>query len=116
MKKAGAIVSLIAGVFGIFASIFTIMSGGFVGALEEVGSTSANAGDAIIGMGFWGILLSFLIIIFGALSLSSNSNKNGIILIILSILGVWFGGSFVGVCMFLSLVGGILVAIGSGKK
>ena len=113
MKKAGGIVSLIAGIFGIFASIFTIMSGGFVGALETAGETQ---GEAIIGMGFWGILLSFIVIVFGALALNSDSKRNGIVLMIASVLGVYYGGSFVAICMFLSLIGGLLVTLGTGKK
>jgi hypothetical protein len=69
----------------------------------------------IVGMGFWGVILSFLIIIFAALAMNTNSKIHGIILIVISIFGVVMGGSFVAVCMFLSLVGGILVAIGAGK-
>ena len=112
MKKSGGIISIIGGVLGIFASIFTILSGGVVGALE---STGEAGGEMIVGMGFWGIILSFLIIIFAALAMNTNSKIHGIILIATSIFGVVMGGSFVAVCMFLSLVGGILVAIGAGK-
>ena len=108
MKKAGAIISLIAGVFAIFASIFTIVSGGFVSALD--------GGDSVMSMGFMGILFSFAVIIFGALSLSSESKTNGIILIVLSILGIILGGTVVAMFMALSFIGGILVAIGAGKS
>ena len=113
MKKSGGIVSLIAGIFGIFASIFTIMSGGLVGALETAGEVR---GDAIIGMGFWGILLSFIVIVFGALALNSGSRRNGFVLMAASVLGVYFGGNLVAICMFLSLIGGLLVTLGTGKK
>tara|TARA_Y100001958_G_C21200745_1_gene527428 strand:+ start:763 stop:1113 length:351 start_codon:yes stop_codon:yes gene_type:complete len=113
MKKSGGIISIIAGLLGIFASLFTIFSGGLVGALESSGETG---GEMIIGMGFWGIALSFLVIVFAALAMNTNSKIHGVILIVVSLFGVILGGSFVAVCMFLSLIGGILVCIGAGKK
>ena len=113
MKKSGGIISIIGGVLGIFAALFTIFSGGLVGALESSGEAG---GEMIIGMGFWGIALSFLVIVFAALAMNTNSKIHGVILIIVSLFGIILGGSFVAVCMFLSLVGGILVAIGAGKK
>ena len=48
--------------------------------------------------------------------LDSDSKRNGIVLMIASVLGVYYGGSIVAICMFLSLIGGLLVTLGTGKK
>ena len=53
MKKAGGIIALIAGIFGVLAAIFTLFVGGAGVAFEAEGA------DTIIELGWGGVLFSF---------------------------------------------------------
>lgn len=106
MHKAGGIISIIAGVFGIFAAIFTLFFGGLAGALK------ADGAGTVVGLGWGGLLASFLVIIFGAVALAKPKGA-GIALIVCSIAGMVGGGTFVAVCLALSLIGGILCVVGA---
>ena len=92
MKKAGGIISLIAGIFGVIAAIATLFVGG-------VGATFGGEGaETVISLGWGGVLFSFLAIIFGAVAIGSKSKVPGILLIICSIAGAILGGTFVSTC------------------
>lgn len=110
MKKAGGIISLIAGVISIFAAIATLLVGGVGSAFEAEGA------NTVIGLGWGGVVFSFLVVIFGAIAIGAKSKAAGILLIISSILGAILGGTLVAIFMVLSLVGGILVLIGNKKE
>jgi len=58
MIKAGGIIALIAGIFGVI--------GGVGSALDGEGA------ETVIGLGWGGVLFSFLVIIFGVVSLMQN--------------------------------------------
>lgn len=109
MKKAGGIIAIIAGIFGIFAAGATLFIGGIGGAVEAEGAST------VVGLGWGGVLFSFLAIIFGAVSMSATTKKPGILLILSSIAGAILGGTFVAIFMVLSLIGGILATIGVKK-
>ncbi|HOJ49100.1 MAG TPA: hypothetical protein PLD48_09620 [Bacillota bacterium] len=109
MKKAGGIIALIAGIFGIIAAIVTMFIGGVGAAFGGEGA------ETIIGLGWGGILFSFLTIIFGAIAMNAKSKVPGILLIICAIAGAILGGTFVAIFMVLALVGGILAVIGTKK-
>ena len=109
MKKAGAIIAIIAGIFGIFAAVTTLFVGGVGGAVEAEGA------NTVVGLGWGGVLFSFLAIIFGAIGMSATSKKPGVLLILSSIAGAILGGTFVAIFMVLSLVGGILMMMGVKK-
>lgn len=106
MKKAGGIIGLIAGVFGVIAAVVTLFFGGVAGAME------AAEADTVIGLGWGGLAFSFLVIVFGAVSIGARSKIPGILLILCSIAGAILGGTMVAVAMVLSLIGGILVFLG----
>ena len=53
MKKAGGIIALIAGIFGVLAAIFTLLVGGAGAAFEAEGA------DTIIGLGWGGFCSPF---------------------------------------------------------
>ncbi|SFD96205.1 hypothetical protein SAMN05660831_02694 [Thiohalospira halophila DSM 15071] len=108
MQKAGGIIALIAGIFGIFAAGFTLMVGGIGGAAEAEGAST------VVGLGWGGVLFSFLTIILGAVAMGSVSRKPGILLIISALAGAVLGGTLVAIFMALALVGGILATIGAG--
>lgn len=110
MKKAGGIIALIAGIFGTLAAGITLLLGGLGGAL------SADGAETVVGLGWGGVLFSFLVIILGAVAMSGTSRVPGILLIIASIVGAVLGGTLVAVFMALALIGGILALIGGGKK
>ena len=109
MQKAGGIVALIAGIFGVLAAIVTLAVGGIGAAVD------ANDAQMVVGLGWGGIVFSFLTIVLGAISMGATSKKPGIFLIICSIAGAILGGTLVAVCMVLALIGGILATIGAKK-
>jgi hypothetical protein len=108
MGKAGGVIGIIAGVFGFIAAIVTLFVGGIGGAFDAEGAKT------VVGLGWGGILFSFLAIVFGAVCFARPRGA-GIGLIIVSILGAILGGTLVAICMALSLLGGILAVVG-GKK
>jgi hypothetical protein len=110
MQKAGGIIALISGIFGVLAAIVTLMVGGLGSAFE------ADGANTVVLLGWGGVLFSFLAIVFGAIGISTKSKVIGILLIITAILGAILGGTIVAIFMVLALIGGILVTIGSGKK
>ncbi len=110
MKKAGGIIALIAGIFGVLAAGATLLLGGIGGAV------AAEGAETVIGLGWGGILFSFLVIILGAVAMSGTSRVPGVLLIIAALLGAVLGGTLVALFMALALMGGILALIGGGKK
>ncbi|MDP4093971.1 MAG: hypothetical protein Q8920_11495 [Bacillota bacterium] len=109
MQKAGGIISLIAGVFGVIAALITLVVGSTGSALGASGAT------VVRNLGWLGLLASFLVIVFGAISLNAKSKTIGILVIVFSVLGAIFGGTIVAIFMVLSLIGGILAAVGTNK-
>jgi len=66
MGKAGGIIGIIAGVFGIIAAVVTLFVGGIGAAFEAEGATT------VVGLGWGGVLFSFLVIIFGAVAIAKG--------------------------------------------
>lgn len=108
MSKAGGILGIIGGVFGIVAAVATLFMGGLGATLE------ADGAKQVIGFGWGGVLFSLASIVFGAVAFARPKGA-GIGLIVTGIAGAVFGGTFVAVCMVLSLVGGILAVAGRKK-
>lgn len=106
MKIAAGILAIIAGLIGLVSAVMTLFVGGLGGA---VGADGANT---VVGLGWGGVLFSFLVLIAGAMSFK-GSKKTFIFMMISSIGGAILGGTLVAVCMALSLVAGILGYIGS---
>lgn len=110
MEKAGGIIAMVAGVFGVVAAVVTLFFGGLGGAVEAEGA------NTIIGLGWGGIFFSFLTIVFGAVGIVAKSKKPGILIILTSILGAFLGGTIVAICMALAFMGGIVTLIGGNQK
>ena len=106
MGKAGGVIGIIAGIFGLIAAVVTLFLGRMASAFETEGA------KAIVGLGWGGVLFSFLAIVFGAIAIGRPKGA-GIGLIIVSILGAILGGTLVAICMALSLIGGILAVAGA---
>lgn len=109
MQKAGGIIALIGGIFGVLAAIVTLMIGGIGAGFEAVGAST------VVGLGWGGIGFSFLTIILGAVAMGANGKIPGILLMLCAITGAALGGTLVAVCMALALIGGLLATIGAKK-
>ena len=110
MRKAGGIVALIAGIFGVLAAVVTLGVGGIGSALE-----TKNA-QTVVWLGWGGIAFSFLTIVLGALCMSATSRTPGYLLLLSSIAGAILGGTLVAICMALAFVGGLLAALSANPK
>ena len=109
MRKAGGIVALIAGIFGVIAALVTLFIGGVAGAFEAEGA------GTVVGLGWGGVFFSFTTVVLGAVAIGVNRKVPGILLIVSAIAGAILGGTFVAVFMALALIGGILAVIGARK-
>ena len=109
MQKAGGIIALVAGIFGVFAALFTLFFGGLGSAL------GASEGSTIIGLGWGGVLFSFAVIVLGAVSIAAKGKVPGIILIACAVGGAFLGGGLVAIFMVLALLGGIIATVGAVK-
>jgi hypothetical protein len=108
MSKTGGILGIIGGIFGIIAAVATLFMGGLGAALE------ADGAKQVIGFGWGGVLFSFGSIVFGAVAFAKPKGA-GLGLIVTSLAGAVLGGTFVAVCMVLSLIGGVLAFAGRKK-
>lgn len=106
MKIAAGILAIIAGLIGLVSAVMTLFVGGLGGA---VGADGANT---VVGLGWGGVLFSFLVLIAGAMAFK-GSKKTFIFMMLSSIGGAILGGTLVAICMVLSLVAGVLGYIGS---
>ncbi len=93
MEKSGGIIALIAGILGLGAAAITLLFGGLGAAIKADGASS------VIGLGWGGIFFCFLTIIFGAIAITAKNRIPGVLIIISSILGAYFGGTLVAVLM-----------------
>ena len=107
MKKAGGIIALIAGIFGLIAAVMTL----FIGGIGTAFSSSSAA--SVVSLGWGGIFYTFLIIIFGAMAISSTNKITGKMLVLTSVFGAILGGTLVAIFMLLSLAGGVLAIVGT---
>ena len=105
MRKAGGIVALIAGVFGVIAAGVTLVFGGIGSAFEAEGAST------VVGLGWGGVLFSFLTIVLGAVAISAKGRVPGVLLIVCALAGAVLGGTFVAIFMGLAVLGGILAAV-----
>jgi hypothetical protein len=64
MGKAGGIIGIVAGVFGVIAAVITLFVGGLGSAFEAEGAKT------VVGLGLGGVLFSFLAIVFGAVAMA----------------------------------------------
>ncbi len=110
MRKAGGIIGLIAGIFGVLAAGATLFMGGLAGAFEAEGA------ETVVGLGWGGVLFSFLTIVLGAVCIGAKGKLPGVLLIASAILGAILGGTLVAIFMVLALIGGILALFGTKKK
>lgn len=106
MNKTGGVIGIIAGVFAVIAALVTLVFGGVASAFQ------AERANTVVGLGWGGVIFSFLVIVFAALSFS-KAKPAGWGLIISAVLGAILGGTFVAIFMVLAFIGGILVVAGA---
>lgn len=109
MGKAGGIIGLIAGIFGVLGAAATLIFGGIGHAIGAEGASS------VVGYGWGGVAFSFLVVVLSAMAIAQVRHA-GIAMVAGSILGMAFGGWLVAICMFLALVGGVFAIIGQTKR
>lgn len=110
MRKAGGIIALIAGIFAVLAAFFTLFIGGVASAVE------AENAQVAIGLGWGGVVFSFITIVLGAVAIGSASRWPGILLILCAIAGAILGGTLVAIFMCLALIGGLVAALGRSPR
>lgn len=110
MQKAGGIIALVAGIFGVLAAIFTLLVGGLGAGLE------AEKASTVIGLGWGGVLFSFLTIILGAITLGAKGRTPGILLMICAVAGAILGGTIVAIFMVLAFLGGLIATLRGSKN
>ena len=110
MRKAGGIIGLVAGIFGTLAALVTLLVGGMGAAFEAEGAST------VVGLGWGGVVFSFLAIIFAAVAIGARGRLPGILLMVTSVLGAILGGTLVAVFMVLALAGGLLATIAKPVK
>lgn len=110
MQKAGGIIGLVAGIFAVIAAIVTLFIGGVAAGFEAEGA------NTVVGLGWGGILFSFLTIVLGAVAMGAKSKAPGALLMVCSIAGAVLGGTLVAVFMILAFIGGLLAIIGTKKQ
>jgi len=110
VRRAGGIIGLIAGIIAVIAAVATLFIGGIGAAFEAEGS------EQIVGLGWGGILFSFLAIVLGAITIGSKGRIPGLLLFAVSVAGAILGGTFVAIAMGLSAIGGIIAFIPPSEK
>ena len=110
MKKAGGIIALVAGIFGVGAAIFTLFVGGIGSALEAEGAST------VVGLGWGGVAFSFLTIVLGAVAIGAKGRIPGVLLILCAIGGAILGGTVVAIFMVLAAIGGILALVAGREQ
>ncbi|MFS2138542.1 lysozyme inhibitor LprI family protein [Duganella sp. Dugasp56] len=106
MYKTGGIIGIIAGIFAVIAAVVTLLFGGLATAFH------ADKASTVVGLGWGGVLFSFLVIVFGALAFSKPKGA-GWGLTISAILGAILGGTLVAIFMVLAFIGGVLAIAGA---
>lgn len=107
MQKAGGIIGLVAGIFGVLAAFITLLAGGMAHVAQ------ADKADTVIYLGWGGVAFSFLTIVLGAVAIGSRGRKVGSFLMLTAVAGAILGGTFVAIFMVLAFIGGLLAIIGA---
>lgn len=108
MGKAGGIMAIIGGIFGMLAGFATLFLGGLGGAV------GAEGAGTVVSFGMAGIGASLLTVVSGGISLA-KPRMGGIGSIVLSLFGIILGGTLVAMCLALGLIGGILAVLEKPK-
>ena len=129
LRIAGGILALVASIGGAIAGFVTIFLGAAAKVVGDYTTTHGNVsgadyiyagqmarqGEGVMGLGWLGILASFLALVLGIVILCSKSQKTAWMLLVSAILGIICGGTFVAFFMVLALLGAIFALLGGRK-
>jgi ABC-type transport system involved in multi-copper enzyme maturation permease subunit len=109
MRKAGGMIALFAGLYGVIAALITLIVLGGVGA-------GAKLDDLAICLGWCGVVFSFAAAVLGAICIFGRSSRPALLLIFNSLLGAVFGVTPVSLCMAAAFIGGLLAFVGGFSR
>lgn len=80
------------------------------------GAVEAEGASTVIGLGWGGVVFSFITIVLGAVAMGAKKRVVSVLLMISSIVGMILGGTLVAIFMILALIGGILAFFGVKRE
>lgn len=129
MQKLGAIIALVAGIFGTAGAMVHLLYMRGLGAAWESAIAESELGydpagevaEAVAGhpltvLIYGAAFLSFATIVLGAIAIGAKGKMPGKLLIVCAVLGFFLGPTLVAICMALAVIGGILATAGAGRR
>ncbi len=108
MRKAGALVALIAGLYGTVVAFLTLIVVGGIGA-------AARFDDFAVWLGWSGVLFSLSAALLGAACLVSPSRRPARLLLVNTLAGAVLSLTPVAICMVAAFIGGVLAVRGEQR-
>lgn len=110
MHKAGGIIALIAGIFSIFALIFTVFFSAADAVLSEAENAAAEAGYTLGGQLVGGVTMIAVVLILSIIILNTRTRWPGIVLALTCFLAIGLNsaGGIVSACLAFALLGGLM--------
>ena len=105
MRKAGALLALLAGLYGVLAAIITLIVLGGIG-------FSASVDLRGVWLGWAGLALSLLIIILGVISIRTTCQRPVFLLLLCALTGAVISETLVSLCMASAFFSGLLATRG----
>lgn len=109
MKTVGSIIALIGGILVILAGLGTL----FINGMDQVWKVEYSAATGFVSIG---TILSLVIVILAFISITFQPKVLGAVILMVSFAGIIFGGTFVDICMIITIIGGFLLITMGGKK
>jgi hypothetical protein len=105
MRKAGGLLALFAGLYGVVAAMITLIVLGGLG-------SSASVDPKGVLLGWVGLGLSLMISILGAASIRTSSQRPVFLLLLLALMGAVISETLVSLCMAAAFFSGLLATGG----
>ena len=105
MRKAGGLLALFAGLYGVVAAMITLI------VLGGIGST-ASVDPRGVSLGWAGVALSLLISILGAVCMRTTSQRPVFLLLLCALTGAVISETLVSLCMAGAFFSGLLATRG----
>lgn len=105
MRKAGALLALLAGSYSALAALITLIVLGGIGSWSSVDLRG-------VWLAWAGLALSFLIIILGAICIRTTSQRPVFLLLLCALIGVFISETLVSICMASAFFSGLVATRG----
>ena len=109
MRKKGAILAVIAGLYALIAAIITLIVVGGVG-------PAARIRDLGIWLAWGGVISSLATIVLGAICRISTSRKAALLLVFNALFGAALAVTPVSIFLAIAFIGGLLALLGGGSN